>query len=157
MHGCSRISHAVLVSSISLMILNTKKNKDCGELRVLLRLTARWTLLLLLCAIRSVFTLTEQPSSSMMFLLPYFKFLVKALKRINILWHRIFLYPGGDGLFVNRRDFALLTAAYHLCHLHMFVDDAFVPSIEAHGLIWFYDHEAHEVVGDGVLVSVPRS
>mmetsp|Transcript_79355 Transcript_79355/g.125158 ORF Transcript_79355/g.125158 Transcript_79355/m.125158 type:complete len:346 (-) Transcript_79355:158-1195(-) len=61
------------------------------------KLTARWTLLLLLCAIRSVFTLTEQPSSSMMFLLPYFKFLVKALKRINILWHRIFLHMGSYG------------------------------------------------------------
>ena len=50
------------------------------------RLTSRWCLLILLCAVRQVLNLTEQPSSSVMQYFPYFKFVVRALKTYGMEW-----------------------------------------------------------------------
>ena len=58
------------------------------------RLTTRWALLLLLCAVRSVFTVTEQPSSSTMHHLPYIKFVIRAMKKLGLSWGQTFLFPG---------------------------------------------------------------
>ena len=59
-----------------------------------LRLTTRWTLLLLLCVARSVFSLTEQPNSSLMPKMPYMKYLVLVMKKLGLHWGQIFLFPG---------------------------------------------------------------
>ena len=60
----------------------------------ILRLTSRWMLMLLLCAARSLFTLTEQPSSSTMHHFPYMKFVVLAMKKMGIFWAKTCLFPG---------------------------------------------------------------
>ena len=50
------------------------------------RLVARWTLILLLCAVRCVHTLTEQPASSKMPEYPYIKWLSDVLGSIGVEW-----------------------------------------------------------------------
>ena len=59
-----------------------------------LRLTARWALLLLLCAVRQVFSLTEQPGSSLMRYFPYIMYVAKTLKKFGVGWDETFLPLG---------------------------------------------------------------
>lgn len=77
-----------------------------GTLQVLLvdvchilpRLTARWALLLILCLIRQVLTLTEQPNSSLMPWFPYIRYVARVCKLLKKLgfglgWLETFLHP----------------------------------------------------------------
>ncbi|CAK9082896.1 unnamed protein product, partial [Durusdinium trenchii] len=67
-------------------------------------LTARWCLLILLCAVRQVLNLTEQPSSSVMQYFPYFKFVVRVLKKYGLGWFETSLCLAR--VAIMRRDFA---------------------------------------------------
>ena len=58
------------------------------------RLTARWALLLLLCAARQVFHMTEQPVSSVMMYFPYMRYVIDAMKRFKMEWSDTFTFLG---------------------------------------------------------------
>ena len=58
------------------------------------RLTARWTLILCICAIRKAFSLTEQPNSSSMVIFPYIRWLADTLQAFGVPWFETFLRPG---------------------------------------------------------------
>ena len=58
------------------------------------RLTCRRALLLILCAARSLFTITEQPNSSIMEYVPYITFIVRGFKKLGLFWGQTFLLPG---------------------------------------------------------------
>lgn len=56
-----------------------------------LRLTSRWCLLLVLAAVRFVFTLTEQPGGSIMRHFPYLDHVSEIIKKLGGEWQETYL------------------------------------------------------------------